>query len=269
MTNNTKRLGSCWRRVRSQERSQLRTSFERDGFVVVRQLIPTELLACLREQAYQDLVASTGSIEYEADVGYPGAPQSREVEGGQTPRRLLNAFGRNSLFQHVALDPNLRQYLRVFSNRRKLVFTPNHHNCIMTKHPGYSSSTYWHQDIRFWEFEKPELITVWMALSDETEENGALKVIPGSHRLTGTEFELGPKSFLNPTSRLNQDLLKNARQITLNAGDALFFHCRLFHGANENKSSQTKFSLVLTYHTDDNRPIEGTRSTTQPELPIE
>ena len=52
----------------------------------------------------------------------------------------------------------------------------------MTKHPGFSSATLWHQDIRYWLFDQPELVSVWLALGDETEHNGGLKLIPGSHR---------------------------------------------------------------------------------------
>jgi len=35
-----------------------------------------------------------------------------------------------------------------------------HHNCIMTKNPAFSSATGWHQDIRYWSFQKPELVSV-------------------------------------------------------------------------------------------------------------
>ena len=52
-----------------------------------------------------------------------------------------------------------------------------HHNCVMTKHPG-CSATLWHQDIRYWSFDRPELISAWFALDQEEAVNGALRVIP-------------------------------------------------------------------------------------------
>ena len=57
-----------------------------------------------------------------------------------------------------------------------------HHNCVMTKNPGYSSETHWHQDIRYWSFQQPELVSVWTALGREHKGNGCLRVLPGSHQ---------------------------------------------------------------------------------------
>lgn len=266
----SKNLGiHSWHSLDSSQRSQYRSEYERQGYIVVRQLVQGVLLNELRTKALQELSLMQGSIEYEADLGYPGAPSNRDVKGGCTPRRFLQAYERQETFRMFASDPNLWSHLRLCTNRNKLVLSPNHHNCIMTKHPGYSSSTYWHQDIRYWHFEKPELVTVWLALTDETAQNGALKVIPSSHSLCTTDYDLDEMSFLRPESQRNQDLMNQAEQVSLKAGDALFFHCRLFHGANQNVTNQVKLSLVFSFHTDDNQPIDGTRSTLQPEIALE
>ncbi|MCY4656285.1 MAG: phytanoyl-CoA dioxygenase family protein [Gammaproteobacteria bacterium] len=257
------------RRLSLEERSQYRLEYSRDGYVVIRNFVSSDYLSELRSQALKELQNRRQPVEYEADLGYPGAPESRSAHGGQTIRRLLHAYTRHQCFKDFVTDPELIRSLRIFSNRNGLVFTPNHHNCLMSKHPGFSSSTYWHQDIRYWHFEKSELVSVWLGLTDENAENGALKVIPGSHRLAPEAYELGNQSFLDPKSKKNQSLIKHAKQIELQAGDALFFHCRLFHGANRNDSSEVKLSLVLTYHSDDNHPIEGSRSTKAPEIPLD
>ena len=46
----------------------------------------------------------------------------------------------------------------------------------------------------------------------------------------------------------------------------LFFHCRLFHAAGNNRSTLTKFSAVFTYHAVDNPPLPGSRSAGQPDV---
>ena len=250
-------------------RSHYRSEYERQGYIVIRQLVQGALLEKLRDQALQELGSVEDPIEFEADLGYPGAPEDRAAAGGKTPRRFLHAYDRHETFREFATDLNLLRHVRLCTNRNKVVFSPNHHNCIMTKHPGYSSSTYWHQDIRYWHFEKPELVTVWLALTHEVAENGALKVIPESHNLCSSEYELDEMSFLRPESQTNQRLMGKAEQVTLDAGDALFFHCRLFHGANQNVSKDIKLSYVLTFHTEDNQPIAGTRSTLLPEIAVE
>ncbi len=41
----------------------------------------------------------------------------------------------------------------------------------------------WHQDLRYWGLDDDaHEMTVWLAISDVTPENGAMRFIPGSHR---------------------------------------------------------------------------------------
>jgi phytanoyl-CoA hydroxylase len=48
----------------------------------------------------------------------------------------------------------------------------------------------------------------------------------------------------------------------------LFFHCRLLHAAGNNQTTDTKLSVVHTYHAPDNPPLPGTRSATLPAVPL-
>src|SRR5439155_12553206 len=40
----------------------------------------------------------------------------------------------------------------------------------------------WHQDSTYWGLSAPEVATAWVALTPSTLENGAVAVIPGSHK---------------------------------------------------------------------------------------
>ena len=138
----------------------------------------------------------------------------------------------------------------------------------MTKHPGFSSATLWHQDVRYWSFQRPELISVWFALGDETAENGALRVIPGTHLLDVQAQRLDAELFLRPDLPENQALIDGAETVVLEAGDVLLFHCRLFHAAGRNHSDTVKLSPVFTYHRGDNYPLADTRSARFPSIAI-
>jgi phytanoyl-CoA hydroxylase len=158
--------------------------------------------------------------------------------------------------------------LRSLFGRDDVLLSQCHHNCVMTKHPGYSSATLWHQDIRYWSFDRPELISVWLALGKETVSNGALKVIPGSHLLELDRGRLDGALFLRTDIEENRALIRNAVTVELEPGDALFFHCRVFHAAGMNLSEEIKHSAVFTYHVSDNEPIPGTRSAQLPGIPL-
>lgn len=242
--------------------------FERDGFVVARQLVDAGQRAALASAVEQSLTPLSGPVEFEADLGYPGAPRDRSAAGGNTPRRLLSAYSRGAAFRTWQTDERLGVRLRSLLGGRQPMLSQSHHNCIMTKYPRYSSATHWHQDIRYWSFDRAELISTWLALGAEIEANGALSVIPGSHRLELDRGRFDADLSLRMDLKENQKLVDRAVIVELEPGDVLFFQCRLFHAAGTNRTAEVKLSLVSTYHADDNHPIPGTRSAQYPAVAL-
>jgi len=241
--------------------------FQAEGYVIARGLAAADRCAAMKTLAQQALAVQAGPLEYEADVHYPGAPPSRSAPGGRTIRRLLQAHARDRLFRDWALDPVVVQRLKQILGSR-IVMPQAHHNCIMTKQPRFSSDTLWHQDIRYWSFARPDLISVWLALGPERPANGCLYLLPGSHHLHFDAEQLDQATFLRPELPANQALIAKKVAAELNTGDVLFFHCRTFHAASRNQTDDTKFSLVFTYRATDNKPLPGTRSSMSPELDI-
>lgn len=245
---------------------QLR-QFERDGFLVAPQLAGADLVRRMLDATLDGVQHHIEPIEYEADLRYPGAPDSRDSQGGRTIRRLKQAHGRGAAFTDWLTHPALTGRLAALLGP-DLVCPLAHHNCIMTKHPAFSSDTGWHQDIRYWSFERPELVTVWLALGDERLDNGCLQVIPGSHRIAFDPARFDEAIFFRPDLPENAELIADAVPVELAAGDVLFFHCRTLHAATRNFSDRTKYSVVFTFRAADNPPRPGTRSAQSPELLI-
>ena len=244
--------------------------FARDGYLIVRDCASNNLRQRMITSVEASLNPAIGPLEYEADVHYPGAPSSKSAAGGMTPRRLLNAYARDAAFREWAAMPDIiksvKQLIAVEHagvNRpdaASLLLTQNHHNCIMTKMPSYSSSTNWHQDIRYWSFDRPELINVWLALGDEYAEKGSMQFIPGTHKLELDRGRFDANLFLRKDLPENKTLIETAINAELKAGDVLFFHCRTFHVAGANLTQEPKYSVVFSYHTGDNHAIPDTRS---------
>jgi phytanoyl-CoA hydroxylase len=233
--------------------------FAREGYAIVRGLAPADLVARMREVSLAHLAELRLPVEYETDTQYPGAPPSLDAPGGRTVRRLLQAYARDAVFREWAVSPLIAPRLRQLLNGLVLL-SQAHHNCIMTKHPAYSSVTNWHRDIRYWSFEQPELVSVWLALGEERLDNGCLLLLPGSHRMDFAPARLDAAQFLRAEHDENRALLQTNIAAELHAGDVLFFHCRLFHAAGNNQTADTKLSVVHTYHAAGNRPLPGTRS---------
>jgi phytanoyl-CoA hydroxylase len=234
--------------------------FAADGYLVLRRFCAPAACEAIAVEVREALHPVLGPAEFEADVGYPGAPESRAAPGGNTPRRLLHAYSRFAGLRALATGTVVKRHLQAILGTLDVRLSQCHHNCVMTKSPGFSSATRWHQDIRYWSFERPELVSLWIALGCETAANGALAVIPGSHRLPLAAARLDEAKFLRPEEEENRSLIATARTVELAPGDALLFHCRTVHAAGRNTTERVKLSAVFTYHAADNRPLPGTRS---------
>ena len=244
------------------------SDFDRNGYFVARALFSPDEVNALLARVQCSLNPALAPVEFEADVHYPGAPVSRQAPGGHTPRRLLHAFGRDTLFQSVGRHPQVVALLKALMKTDQIRLSQNHHNCVMTKHPGFSSVTSWHQDIRYWRFDRRELVSTWLALGMETRENGGLLVIPGSHLLDFEPGQFDASLFLRTDLAANEALLSKATVVELEPGDMLFFHSRTLHAAGQNETDTIKRSLVYTYRAEDNHPIPETRSAIYEDIPV-
>lgn len=243
------------------------TEFQQNGFLVLPQLASSEFCENVLAFTQQQLTHAVPPLELEADTGYPGAPRHQDAPGGQTVRRLLQVANRSKLLLDWATGATLTTPIKQLLGE-SILLSQAHHNCIMTKQPQFSSITGWHRDSRYWNFQRAELISTWLALRDETVENGCLLVIPGSHQIQVSVDGLDAAQFLRPDYPANQALLAQAVAVPLKAGDVLLFSSNLFHAAGCNQTDQTKFSLVFTYRAFDNPPLKGSRSASLSEVAI-
>ncbi|MFQ1064079.1 phytanoyl-CoA dioxygenase family protein [Bordetella trematum] len=244
------------------------TALREQGFVVARGFASPDEVQALRAAAVHDLERAAAPLEYEADLRYPGAPASREADGGMTVRRLLDAYGRGPAFRRWATNPAIAQVLRAYYDGRQPVLSTVHHNCVMTKHPMYGSLTGWHQDVRYWSFSGSDLVSCWLALGPEQPHNGGLFFLPRSHVADYEPRRFDAQKFFRDDLPENQQEIANAVCPGLEPGDVVFFHCRTLHAAQQNRSGQVKLSLVHTYHPEDCQPLPDSRSASRPGVPL-
>jgi phytanoyl-CoA hydroxylase len=237
------------------------------GYVIVPRFVPLDELTKLNEAARAQLTARAEPLEFEADLRYPGAPPSRMAAGGETVRRLLDAYTRDPAFARWGTAPAVREWMQAYFGE-SVFMSRTHHNCLMAKHPLYGSLTAWHRDIRYWSFEREDLVSVWLALGEEHIDNGALWFVPGSHRMVFDADRFDDAKFFRTDRADNAEVLRAADSPRLAPGDAVFFHCNTLHSAGKNRSDAVKFSLVYSYHGRSNAPNAGTRSASKPELEL-
>lgn len=125
--------------------------------------------------------------------------------------------------------------------------------------PGYVS---WHQDSTYWGLEPPDIITAWVALSDSTLANGAMRVIPGTHHMDQVPHR---DTFAadNLLSRGQEIMVKvDAQQavaLELRAGEMSLHHVRLIHGSDPNPSDTRRIGFAIRYIPTRVRQVAGSR----------
>ena len=104
--------------------------------------------------------------------------------------------------------------------------------------PGFVS---WHQDSTYWGLEPPDIVTAWVAISESTLENGAMRVIPGSHR--GDQMPHRDTFARDNLLSRGQEVAvevdgASAVDLELQPGEMSLHHVRLIHGSEPNPSAR-------------------------------
>lgn len=247
---------------------EITARFHEQGFVVLPALAPMTQVDEMNRVVDEHLSPPLAPLEFEAELGYPGAPASLDADGGGTPRRLLNAYSRDPVFRRWARSAAVLSRVRAFLDEDDVALVQAHHNCIMTKHPDHGSETGWHQDTRYWSYPRGDLVNAWLALGEELPGNGGMRVIPGSHREQFARDRFDEEVFFRTDRVENAPVLAKAQAVHLRAGDVLFFHARLLHAAGRNAGQAVKRSLVFTYRRTDEVPLPDSRSSRLRDVPL-
>ena len=90
------------------------SNFNKHGFLIKRMFVTESYLDGMQNVAINHLENLINPIEFEADLNYPGAPDSKDAPGGKTSRRLLQAYAGSfipAMGEKSILGLNLRQLL--------------------------------------------------------------------------------------------------------------------------------------------------------------
>jgi phytanoyl-CoA hydroxylase len=127
------------------------------------------------------------------------------------------------------------------------------HSKLMQKEPRVGGAWEWHQDYGYWyknEFLFPDqMLSVMVAITEATKENGCLQVIGGSHKIGRVEHgfagdQVGAAQHYVDLALKTMPLV----YVELKPGDALFFHSNLLHRSAPNLSDSARWSLISCYN---------------------
>jgi len=118
------------------------------------------------------------------------------------------------------------------------------------KEPRNKSFVAWHQDLTYWGLEPDTIVTAWIALSESRSENGAMRVIPGTHTSTIIPHRdtFSPDSLLSRGQEISVEVDEGkAVTLELDQGEMSLHHVKLIHGSEPNPSAKRRIGLAIRY----------------------
>ena len=199
----------------------LKSQFEEDGFFSPLCLFDKSTALYYRE-ILETVEQKTGSLNYRykihtvLDIAYKIA----------TNKELLDSV-------EALLGPNILLYNTSF----------------VIKEPNSKAHISWHQDLTYWGFNDDKQVAAWIALSDATEENGCMHMIPGSHKGGQLPHRTTKDSnnLLHHGQTIEGVSEEQSHCIPLKAGEASLHHGWTMHTSYHNKSDDRRIGLTINY----------------------
>jgi phytanoyl-CoA hydroxylase len=206
--------------------------YHEKGYIVVEDVVD----AATRDEVkavIADLVSKARGLTTHNDV--------YDLEPSHTPetprvRRIKKPTQVHPVFDRLVKSPNMVGILTALLGPHVRL----HGSKLNMKDPQYGSPVEWHQDWAFYPHTNDDILAIGVMLEDIDEENGALLVIPGSHRGPVHDHHVEGRfcGAMDPT-RVELDFSK-AVSCTGKAGSCSFHHVRLVHGSAENRSQRPR-----------------------------
>jgi hypothetical protein len=112
--------------------------------------------------------------------------------------------------------------------------------------PAYVS---WHQDAHYWGLSSGDVVTAWVAFTDSDTENGAMRVVPGTHLV----------DFPHVDTFAENNMLSRGQEVAVDLGDRPFVelclepgefslhHVGIVHGSEPNRSDRRRIGFAIRY----------------------
>jgi non-heme Fe2+,alpha-ketoglutarate-dependent halogenase len=118
------------------------------------------------------------------------------------------------------------------------------------KEPRNASFVSWHQDLTYWGLDPPDIVTAWIALSESSTDNGAMRVMPGTHtsEIAPHRDTFAADNLLSRGQEISVEVDETkAVTLELEPGQMSLHHVKLIHGSEPNPSDKRRIGLAIRY----------------------
>jgi len=115
--------------------------------------------------------------------------------------------------------------------------------------PGFIS---WHQDATYWGLDSGNVVTAWIALTESSMDNGCMRVVAGSHKMTIQPHHetYQENNLLSRGQEIAVEVTEEeATDVVLKPGQMSLHHVNIVHGSIANSSDKRRVGFVARYIT--------------------
>ena len=118
---------------------------------------------------------------------------------------------------------------------------------LFIKDPDKKSFVSWHQDAKYIGFEPHNWVTAWLAITDVNEENGCMRMWPGTHKEKVREHKdaFNKDNLLTRGQTVQNVPMEKTVPNVLKAGQLSLHHPLIVHGSGPNKSKKRRIGFVI------------------------
>ncbi len=234
-----------------------RNQYEENGFIMFPNIFqPYEVQEMIEEM---EIMASNDELlQNEEFITEPGSNELRTI---------FNQHLVSSLFEKISKDPRILDKVQQLIGSDVYI----HHSRINIK-PAYTGKSFsWHSDFETWHSEdglpRCRCLTAWIMLTDNTEFNGPLYLIPGSHKKyvsckgfipkDNYKKSLKKQEYGVPSYEAIKELTKSSELVGAygKSGTLVLHDGNIMHGSPDNISPYPRTNAYFVYNSVENKPV--------------
>ena len=118
---------------------------------------------------------------------------------------------------------------------------------LFIKNPNQKGFVSFHQDAKYIGLEPHNWVTAWIAITDANEENGCMKMWPGSHKknIKKHSQKFNENNLLTRGQTIENVPIEETTSVILKAGQMSLHHPTIVHGSGLNKSEDRRIGFVV------------------------
>ena len=215
--------------------------FQENGYLACGKVLDDEEVELLRreydlefEKAWQENSLRNLSVDNKVDL-------EGKKNASQQMLQIMQMCERNLHFRRLLYNERILDLVQDLMGPNLMLF----HDQALFKPARTGGPVFWHQDNAYWRCRPSSLVSCWITLDDVDEENGAMQVIPGSHRKPiWHERSQKTDSLLDVESQVDAG---KAVIVELPAGGCMLHHCQTLHHTQANSTDRQRRAFAIHF----------------------